>query len=460
MTPKLSSDTINKGPKTPVSIVVIGHVDSGKSTLAGHLISKCGSINQTELEKLEQEASRLGKESFKYSFIFDKLRASRERGITIDISCCKFETSKFDFTIIDTPGHRDFIKNMITGASQADVALVLVSSSQGEFEAGMSKEGQTREHILLAYTLGIKQVIVCVNKMDDPTVNWSETRYTEITKDVSGYLKKIGFEPEKVPFIPISGWRGDNLIEKSTNLSWSRGPTLIEALDDIVPPKKPTEKPLRIPIQNVYKIPGVGIIPVGRVETGTIRPGMNVVIAPANVTTEVKTVDMHQDALPEAVSGDYIGFNIKGVTAKAVRRGNVIGDSTWDPPRPAIRFLARVIILNHPGQITNGYTAIMDCHTAQVACKFVEIQSKIDSKTGAVVEEAPRFVKSGDACLVLMEPKKPLCVEAFAEYPPLGRFVVRDMKQTVAVGIIKSVEKKEVVQKEKASVVDEKKGEI
>jgi len=429
--------------KTHVNLVVIGHVDSGKSTTTGHLIYKCGGIDQRTIEKFEKEANELGKGSFKYAWVLDKLKAERERGITIDISLWKFETAKYHFTIIDAPGHRDFIKNMITGTSQADCAILMIASPQGEFEAGISKDGQTREHALLAFTLGVKQMIVCTNKMDEKTVNWSKDRYEEIKKEVSEYLKKVGYQPEKVPFIPISGWHGDNMIEKSPNLSWYSGPTLIEALDQIIPPKRPTEKPLRLPLQDVYKIGGIGTVPVGRVETGVLKPGMTVTFAPVNVSTEVKSVEMHHETLPEAIPGDNVGFNVKNVSVKDIRRGNVAGDAKNDPPKEAATFFAQVIILNHPGQIGPGYTPVLDCHTAHIACKFEDIKSKIDRRTGKELEEAPKFVKSGDACMVTLRPSKPLCVEVFSEYPPLGRFAVRDMKQTVAVGVIKSVEKKE-----------------
>ena len=442
---------MNKKEKTHVNLVVIGHVDSGKSTSTGHLIYKCGGIDQRTLDKLEKEAVSLGKGSFKYAFILDKLKAERERGITIDISLWKFETTKFDFTIIDAPGHRDFIKNMITGTSQADVAILMIASPQGEFEAGISKDGQTREHILLSYTLGVRQMIVCVNKMDEPTVKYSEDRYNEIKREVSDYLKKVGYNPDKVPFIPISGWNGDNLLEKSSNLSWFKGPTLIEALDSIVPPKRPTDKPFRLPLQDVYKIGGVGTVPVGRVETGILKPGMVVTFAPGGISTEVKTVEMHHQVLPEAIPGDNVGFNIRGVAVSDLRRGYVAGDSSNDPPKEATSFIAQVIVMNHPGQISNGYTPVLDCHTAHIACKFSEIKSKIDRRTGTVIEENPKFIKSGESCLVSMEPSKPLCVEVFAEYPPLGRFAVRDMKQTVAVGVIKSVEKKETGKEKDAS---------
>jgi len=428
--------------KVHINAVVIGHVDAGKSTTTGHLIYKCGGIDKRTIEKFEKEAQDMGKGSFKYAWVLDKLKAERERGITIDISLWKFETPKYYFTIIDAPGHRDFIKNMITGTSQADVAILVVASPTGEFEAGISKNGQTREHALLAYTLGVKQMIVIVNKMDDKAVNWSQARYEEIKNEVSQYLKKVGYQPEKVPFIPISGWSGDNMLEKSPNLPWWKGSTLLEALDEVTEPKRPMDKPLRIPLQDVYKIGGIGTVPVGRVETGILKPGAVVTFAPAGVTTEVKSVEMHHVQLPEAVPGDNVGFNVKNVSVKDIRRGNVCGDSKQDPPQETADFLAQVIVLNHPGQIHAGYTPVLDCHTAHIACKFNELVTTVDRRTGKELEKEPKSVKSGDAAMVRLIPSKPMCVESFAEYPPLGRFAVRDMRQTVAVGVIKEVTKK------------------
>jgi elongation factor 1-alpha len=429
--------------KTHVNLVVIGHVDAGKSTTTGHLIYKCGGIDKRTIEKYEKEAAELGKSSFKYAWVLDNLKAERERGITIDIALWKFETPKFHYTVIDAPGHRDFIKNMITGTSQADVALLVVASGVGEFEAGISKDGQTREHGLLAFTLGVKQMIVGVNKMDDTSVMYGQTRYDEITNEVSAYLKKVGYKPAKIPFVPISGWNGDNMIEKSENMPWYKGPTLLEALDLVNPPKRPTDKPLRLPLQDVYKIGGIGTVPVGRVETGVLKPGMVVTFAPSGVTTEVKSVEMHHEALAEAQPGDNVGFNVKNLSVKDIRRGNVASDSKNDPAIGAENFLAQVIIMNHPGQIAPGYSPVLDCHTAHVACKFAQITEKMDRRSGKVMEENPKFVKAGDACMAVLEPTKPLCVEAFSDYPPLGRFAVRDMRQTVAVGVIKSVVKKD-----------------
>jgi len=441
--------------KVHINIVVVGHVDSGKSTTTGHLIYKCGGIDKRAIEKFEKEAAEMGKGSFKYAWVLDKLKAERERGITIDIALWKFQTTKYYVTIIDAPGHRDFIKNMITGTSQADCAVLIVASGTGEFEAGISKNGQTREHALLCYTLGVKQMIVGVNKMDSTEPPYSEARFGEITKEVSQYLKKIGYNPKAVPFVPISGWHGDNMIEASEKMGWFKewaierkegnasGQTLLQALDAILPPKRPTEKPLRLPLQDVYKIGGIGTVPVGRVETGILKPTMVVTFAPPNLTTEVKSVEMHHESLSEALPGDNVGFNVKNVSVKEIRRGMVAGDSKNDPPKGCANFNAQVIILNHPGQIHPGYSPVLDCHTAHIACKFNEFHEKIDRRSGKKLEDAPKMIKSGDAAIVQLIPSKPMVVEPFAEYPPLGRFAVRDMKQTVAVGVIKSVEKKE-----------------
>jgi len=445
--------------KVHINIVVIGHVDSGKSTTTGHLIYKCGGIDKRTIEKFEKEAQEMGKGSFKYAWVLDKLKAERERGITIDIALWKFETDKYYVTIIDAPGHRDFIKNMITGTSQADCGVLIVAAGTGEFEAGISKNGQTREHALLAYTLGVKQLIVAVNKMDSTEPPYSEARFSEIQKEVSSYIKKIGYNPETVAFVPISGWHGDNMLEGSTNMGWFKGwtkkeggkkdtkeltgKTLLEALDSIAPPTRPTDKPLRLPLQDVYKIGGIGTVPVGRVETGLIKPGMVITFAPVNVTTEVKSVEMHHTSMDQAGPGDNVGFNVKNVSVKEVRRGNVCSDSKNDPAKETDEFKAQVIILNHPGEIRKGYSPVVDCHTAHIACKFETLVEKIDRRSGKKLEDNPEKVKSGDSALVEMKPSKPMCVEAFSDYAPLGRFAVRDMRQTVAVGVIKSVKKKE-----------------
>merc|ERR1712216_456615 len=391
--------------KTHINVVVIGHVDSGKSTTTGHLIYKCGGIDKRVIEKFEKEAAEMGKGSFKYAWVLDKLKAERERGITIDIALWKFES-------------------------------------------GISKEGQTREHALLAYTLGVKQMRVAMNKMDNTEPPYSEARYKEIKEEVSNFLTKTGYNVEKILFIPISGFNGDNMIGKigdsgKDQMEWYKGPCLLEALDMVKAPKRPVDRPLRLPLQDVYKIGGIGTVPVGRVETGVIKPGMVCTFAPSNVTTEVKSVEMHHESMPQATPGDNVGFNVKNVSVKDIRRGNVASDSKNDPAKEANNFTAQVIIMEHPGQISNGYTPVLDCHTAHIACKFLDITEKIDRRTNKKTEDNPKFVKRNDACKAILEPTKPMCVENFKEYAPLGRFAVRDMRQTVAVGVIEAVDKSE-----------------
>jgi len=453
---------VKKVEKTNINIVVIGHRDSGKSTTTGHLIYKCGGVDDRTIEKFKKEAQEMGKGSFCYAWVLDKLKSERERGITIDIALMQFETDNYDVTIIDAPGHRDFIKNMITGTTQADCAILVVSAATGEFEQGFSKEGVTKEHALLAHTLGVKQIICIVNKMDITEPAYSEARFHEIKKEITAHLKKIGFNANEVHFVPISSLKGDNMVTPdpnqpppTNNMPWYDGwkiqreernicgKTLTDAIDSLLPPKIPIDKPLRLPLQDVYKIGGIGTVPVGRVETGIIKPGMMVTFGPIGLTTEVKSVEMHHESLPEAVPGDNVGFNIKNVAVKEIKRGFVAGNSQDDPPKETVDFVAQIIVLNHPGKIEVGYTPVLDIHTAHIACKFVQLIAKIDKRTGKVLEENPTFLQSGDTALVKLKPTKPMVVETFKEYPPLGRFAVRDMKQTIAVGIVKEVRKGE-----------------
>ena len=433
--------------KGHLNLVVIGHVDSGKSTTTGHLIYKLGGIDDRTLEKFEKESAEMGKGTFKYAWVLDKLKAERERGITIDIALWKFQTANRFYTIIDAPGHRDFIKNMITGTSQADAAILIIASGKGEFEAGISKEGQTREHALLAFTMGVKQMVVACNKMD--SIEYSEERYKEIKANVADFLSKVGYKPDTMNFVPISGFEGDNIMDKSENMPWYTGPTLCDALDSFKTPKRPSAKPLRLPLQDVYKIGGIGTVPVGRVETGILKPGMIITFAPKGVSAECKSVEMHHESVAEATPGNNVGFNIKGLSVKDIKRGFVAGDSKNDPPSDTENFVAHTIIMNHPGEIKNGYTPVIDCHTSHIACKFEELLTKADKRSGKKTEDFPKFLKSGDAGQIRLAPTKPLCVETFSTYAPLGRFAVRDMKQTVAVGVIQEITKKVVDPKAK-----------
>jgi len=432
---------MSKSEKPHLNLVIMGHVDHGKSTTTGHLLYLAGAVDERTVKAYEEEAAKMGKGTFKYAWILDNLKEERERGVTIDLRFLKFETKKFNYTVIDAPGHRDFVKNMITGASQADAAVLFVSAKKGEFEAGIGPGGQTREHAFLAFTLGVRQLVVAVNKMDDVSVNWSQERYNEIKNEVSRMLKMVGYKVEKINFIPVSGWTGDNLIKKSEKMPWYDGPTLIEALDLLEVPPKPTNKPLRIPVQDVYSITGIGTVPVGRVETGVVKEGDTIIFMPANKTGEVKSIEMHHTRIPKAEPGDNIGLNVRGVAKTDIHRGDVIGHVD-NPPTVAKEFIGQIIVIYHPTAIAAGYTPVLHYHTGQIACRFTELIKKIDPRSGQVVEEKPSFLKTGDAAWVRMEPLRPIAIEAYQEFPEIGRFAIRDMGTTVAAGVVKEITKK------------------
>ncbi len=404
--------------KEHINVVFIGHVDHGKSTILGRTFYDLGLVKD-----LPEEAG-----SFKFAWLCDKLKEERERGLTIDLFHTKLETKKYLITIIDCPGHRDFVKNMITGASQADAAVLVVSAKTGE-----GVQEQTREHVFLAKTLGVNQMIVAINKMD--TVNYSRERFEEVKRDVEALLKRVGYRVEQIPFIPVSGWEGDNVVKRSERMPWYKGPTLYEAFDLLKPPEKPVDKPLRIPVQDVYSITGVGTVPVGRVETGVLKVGDIVVFEPAGKKGEVKSIEMHHQPIKEAYPGDNIGFNVKGIARKELRRGDVAGHPD-KPPTVVEEFTGQIIVLNHPTAIAEGYTPVFHAHTAHAPVRFEKLLKKIDPRTGAVVEENPSYIKKGEAAIVKFRPLKPLVLEKYREIPQLGRFAIRDMGITVGAGIV------------------------
>jgi len=415
--------------KEHLNLVFIGHVDSGKSTSVGRILYETGAISEQQLNKLKEEAAKVGKTTFEFAFVMDELREERERGVTIDISHREFVTPKYHCTIIDAPGHRDFVKNMITGASQADAAILVVSVKDGV-------QPQTKEHAFLAKVLGINQIAVNMNKMD--AVNYSQAEYEKVKGEVSKLLTSIGYNVANVKFVPCSSYVGDNVTKKSPNMPWYTGPTLLEIIDTFVVPPKPKDKPLRLPIQDVFSITGHGTVPVGRVETGVMKPNMQVIVMPAGVKGEVKRIEMHHQELPEAVPGDNIGFNLKGVDKKDIKRGDVVGPVD-NPPTVAAEFTAQIVVLNHPTAISVGYTPVFHIHTAQFAGKVIEIIEKKDPKTGQPIPGKPDFIKTGDVAVVKIQPLKPIVIEKFANFPPLGRFAIRDMGQTVAAGVVLDV---------------------
>ena len=420
-------------------MVITGHVDHGKSTTMGHFMVDMGGIDQRTIDQYAKASEEAGRgDTFKYAWVLDRLKDERERGITIDLAFQKFETKKYFFTLIDAPGHRDFVKNMITGASQADVAIIVLSGKKGETEVGIGFGGQTREHAFLLRTLGVTQIVALINKMDDPNVKYSEERYKEVRAEFEKLLKMTGYDVSKIPFIPVSGWVGDNLVNRSTNMPWYKGPTLTEALDQIVEPAKPVDKPFRMPIQDVYAITGVGTVPVGRVETGIVKVNDKVVINPGNLQAEVKSIETHHTPIEKAVPGDNVGINLRGISKTDIKRGMVMGLPD-NPPTVAKEFIAQIIVIYHPSAISAGYTPVLHAHTAQVATTFKEIIAKIDPRSGQIVEEKPKSIKTGDSALVRLAPLRPLVIEPFSVVPQMGRFAVRDMGTTIGAGIVKEV---------------------
>ena len=423
--------------KSHLNLIITGHIDNGKSTTMGHFLMDLGVVDERTIAAHAKESEETGKgDTFKYAWVMDNIKDERARGITIDLAFKKFETPKYFFTLIDAPGHRDFVKNMITGASEADCAVLVLSAKEGETDTAIAPGGQAREHAFLLKTLGVAQIIVAVNKMD--SADYKEDAYKAVVEKGRELVKQCGYKPDNVPFIPVSGWKGDNLVKKSENLSWYSGKTLLEAFDDFTVPEKPIGKPLRLPVQDVYSITGVGTVPVGRVETGTMKANDKIIVMPSGATGEIKSIETHHQEMPSAQAGDNIGFNLRGIEKKDIKRGDVLGHPD-NPPTVAAEFKAQIIVIHHPTALAPGYTPVMHCHTAQVAATITAFESKIDPATGGTSEENPKFLKVGDAAIVRIKPVRPTCIETFQEFPEMGRFALRDMGATIAAGVVKEI---------------------
>jgi elongation factor 1-alpha len=416
--------------KPKINVVFIGHIDHGKSTTVGRLMYDSGNLSEQDYRKLQAIAEEKGKGTFAFAYMMDVTKEERERGVTIDVNYKKLETAKKYFTIIDAPGHADYIKNMITGTAQSDAAVLVCAAKDGV-------KAQTKEHAFLAKVMGINQVVVAVNKMDE--VEYKEERFKEVKEEVSKLLKTRGYKDEQFTVIPISAWNGDNVVKKSDKMPWYTGATLFDTMEERFKPTEiPADKPLRLPVQDVYNIKGVGTVPVGRVETGVLKPNDEVVIMPQNIPTDVKSIEAHHEQLPEARPGDNIGFNLRKIGKGDIKRGSVIGPKS-SPPTVAEEFTAQIVVLNHPTAITPGYTPVFHIHTAQVSCSITELIRK----TAPTSEENPKFLKTGDAAIVKIRPVSPLCVETYKDFPQLGRFAIRDMGKTVAAGVITEIKAKQ-----------------
>jgi len=413
--------------KPIINVAFVGHVDHGKSTSIGRLMFDSGMIPPQEMEKLKAEAQKNGKPGFEFAYAMDKFKEERERGVTIDLSYQKLKTQKFEVTIIDAPGHQDFVKNMITGASQSDAAFLTVAAQEGV-------QPQTKEHLWLLRTMGVSQVAVLINKMD--TVEFKEDAFNKVKEDVSKLLKEVGYKVEEVNFIAASGFEGDNIAKKSDKMAWYKGPTVLEQFDLFKEPEKPTTLPLRMPLQDVYEITGIGTVPVGKIETGIMKNGQKVIVLPGRSGTgiagEVKTIEMHHETLPEASAGDNVGINIRGVGKKDVARGDVVCDAA-NAPKVVEEFIAQIAVISHPTVIAKGYTPVFHVHTAQVPCQFVEILEK--TSPGGKPEANPDFIKNGDIAKVKLKPVGNLVLETQADNPHMSRFAIRDFGSTVAAGV-------------------------
>ena len=464
--------------KEHLNVVIIGHVDAGKSTLTGHLLFELGGLDERTLDKLKEEAKALGKDSFSFAFFMDNKKAERERGITIECNTKEFHTPNYHYSIIDAPGHRDFIKNMISGASQADVAVLMVPANRGGFETSIAKgdhkknivTGQTRQHAQLAYLLGIEQIIVCVNKMDDKSIKYDKARYDEISKEVTKMLRSFGYRPksksakiERFPVIPLSGWSGDNLTTKSDKMPWYKGfkyeyggsvyegHTLLDALDCVQSPDRKVDAPFRMPVSNVLKIPGIGDVLTGKIEQGTLKTGQEVVFSPSGLTGKVFSIEMHHRNVEQATPGYNIGVNIKGFGKTKLEKPKVgevmLYKSDTSIQEKVTKFQAMVLVQAHPGKLKcadkdgkGGFTPVLHVRTAKVPCRMLSIEFKKGKSTSGAKVDDPPFVEAGDQAVVWFEPRKPLYVEKFEVCPGLGRIAIMESNSLVMLGKILQVE--------------------
>jgi len=456
--------------KKHVSIVICGHVDAGKSTTTGRLIFELGGIPEREMQKLRDEAEKLGKGSFAFAFYMDRQKDERERGVTISCTTKEFFTDSYHYTVIDAPGHRDFIKNMITGASQADIALIMIPAD-GNFATSIAKgnhkagevQGQTRQHALLINLLGVKQIIIGVNKMDCDLAGYKEVRYNEVKDEMANVLTRVGWKKEfvdkSVPFLPISGWKGDNLIKKSENMGWWKGveievpgkgkkqiTTLLDALEQmVVPPERIGNKPMRTPISGVYKIKGAGDVLTGRVEQGVVKPGDEVVFLPTHTaslpcTGKIFSVEMHHKSQPAANAGDNVGLNIKGLVKENMPRvGDIMILKTDNSIKKCKEFTCQVQILNHPGELKTGYSPIAFVRTARSAVRMTKINWKVSKETGGKKAPEPANIKANEMAEVVFAPQQPFVVDSFKTCEGLGRIAIMEGATVVMLGKVVEV---------------------
>ncbi|XP_039914240.1 HBS1-like protein isoform X3 [Hirundo rustica] len=428
-----------QGGKQLLNLVVIGHVDAGKSTLMGHLLYLLGNVNKRTMHKYEQESKKAGKASFAYAWVLDETGEERERGVTMDVGMTKFETPTKVITLMDAPGHKDFIPNMITGAAQADVAILVVDASRGEFEAGFETGGQTREHGLLVRSLGVTQLAVAVNKMDQ--VNWQQERFQEITSKLGQFLKQAGFKESDVAYIPTSGLGGENLVTRgqSSDLTqWYKGNCLLEQIDSFKPPQRSVDKPFRLCVADVFKDQGSGFCVTGKIEAGFIQVGERLLAMPPNETCTAKGITLHDEPVDWAAAGDHVSLTLTGMDIIKINVGCVFCDPK-EPIKVCTRFRARVLIFNIEVPITKGFPVLLHYQTVSEPATITRLLSVLHKSTGEVTKKKPKFLAKGQNALIELQTQRPVALELYKDFKELGRFMLRYSGSTIAAGVVTEI---------------------
>ncbi|KAH8552207.1 P-loop containing nucleoside triphosphate hydrolase protein [Umbelopsis sp. PMI_123] len=424
--------------KEHLNVVFMGHVDAGKSTMGGNILFLTGMVDKRTMEKYEKEAKEAGRESWYLSWALDTNTEERAKGKTVECGRAYFETDKRRYTILDAPGHKNYVPSMISGASQADVGVLVISARKGEFETGFERGGQTREHTMLAKTSGINKLIVVVNKMDDPTVMWDKERYDEIVSKFNPFLKGTGYNPKTdVTWMPVSGFTGANIKERSKDCTWYSGPSLLEYLDNMQTVDRKINAPLMMPVNERYK--DMGTIVVGKVESGRVKKGQSIILMPNKRVCEVTAIfNETEDEVDHAICGDNVRLRLKGIEEDEIANGFVLCD-VKKPVKTTNQFEAQLAILEHKNIICAGYTAVLHVHTGIEEITLSALLHLIDKKTGRRTKRPPQFVKQGQKVIARIETAQPICVETFEDYPQLGRFTVRDEGKTIAIGKVTKV---------------------
>ncbi|CAH2250286.1 HBS1 isoform X1 [Pelobates cultripes] len=436
-----------QGGKPLLNLVVIGHVDAGKSTLMGHLLYLLGHVNKRTMHKYEQESKKAGKASFAYAWVLDETGEERQRGVTMDVGMTKFETKSKVITLMDAPGHKDFIPNMITGAAQADVAILVVDASRGEFEAGFEAGGQTREHALLVRSLGVTQLAVVVNKMDQ--VNWQQDRFHEVTSKLGSFLKQAGFKESDVSYVPTSGLSGENMIKKSTIselTNWYKGPCLIEQIDSFKAPQRSVDKPFRLCASDVFKDQGSGFCVTGKIEAGFVQVGDRLFAMPPNETCTIKGITLHDEAVDWAAAGDHVSLTLTGMDIIKINVGCVFCCPN-EPIKACTRFRARILVFNFDVPITQGFPVSWNLFLVD----FTTIINK-KSSPRKLIKDMPRtirmilkitplgvFRESVQVACRELQTQRPIALELYKDFKELGRFMLRYSGSSIAAGVVTEI---------------------